>query len=88
MIEEDVDNPLIDEYISECFYCWAKLTFDPPTYHLSPGEPSPPPSQHELMATAPHFDPDLQALIEAETAIKRQIILGVGMQPLWRRPQG
>ncbi len=29
-----------------------------------------------------------QALIEAETAIKRQIILGVGMQPLWRRTQG
>mgnify|MGYP001034623471 CR=1 FL=1 len=29
-----------------------------------------------------------QALIEAETAIKRQIVLGVGMQPLWRRTQG
>jgi hypothetical protein len=29
-----------------------------------------------------------QALVEAETAIKRQIILGVGMQPLWRRTQG
>jgi hypothetical protein len=26
-----------------------------------------------------------QALVVAETAIKRQIILGVGMQPLWRR---
>jgi hypothetical protein len=29
-----------------------------------------------------------QALIESETAIKRQIVLGVGMQPLWRRTQG
>ena len=29
-----------------------------------------------------------QGLIEAETAIKRQIVLGVGMQPLWRRTQG
>jgi len=29
-----------------------------------------------------------QGLIEAETAIKRQIILGVGMQPLWRRTRG
>jgi hypothetical protein len=29
-----------------------------------------------------------QALVQAETAVKRQIILGVGMQPLWRRTQG
>ena len=29
-----------------------------------------------------------QALVQAETAIKRQIILGVGMHPLWRRTQG
>lgn len=29
-----------------------------------------------------------QGLVQAETAIKRQIILGVGMQPLWRRTQG
>jgi hypothetical protein len=29
-----------------------------------------------------------QALVQAETSIKRQIILGVGMQPLWRRTQG
>lgn len=27
-------------------------------------------------------------LVQAETKVKRQIILGVGMQPLWRRPQG
>ncbi len=27
-------------------------------------------------------------LIQAETKVKRQIILGVGMQPLWRRTQG
>lgn len=27
-------------------------------------------------------------LVKAETKIKRQIILGVGMQPLWRRTQG
>jgi hypothetical protein len=29
-----------------------------------------------------------QELIEAETNVKRQIILGVGMQPLWRRALG
>ncbi len=29
-----------------------------------------------------------EELIKAETNVKRQIILGVGMQPLWRRPQG
>lgn len=29
-----------------------------------------------------------EELIEAETKVKRQIILGVGMQPLWRRTRG
>lgn len=29
-----------------------------------------------------------EELIQAETKVKRQIILGVGMQPLWRRTRG